>query len=810
LPEHPNSQLNSENLSSRSNDLLSVSPHEVNPISFDSKHLIASALTQVLNPYGIRFKCSVQEHPQVSQREYPGEKKIGISEPLKYRLRVLCYSHKSLDYKLLAEPLAKGLRNLNLQGFQDAIVQFDRAGSQIGESRLRLDLTPSAAILDDWARWGDVQSIAKLLNLALADEEIQVNIILKNLVLHIFCTLDKPRSHKTALRLEATYPTRKIAVDLITTILSKLSPQGIQGATIYGLKTSSGAEVPGSPIWTHWLDLPGMSNPRFSPTPLILAARGDKDALKFVVERFLNPDLEQYCATGGIGLSILRRRRVLHIMSDASTCPIQSQVVSISLKILRQLALPDISGVRIYGRISGQSTPQWTYGLDFDTPRLELPPVASQPPSVPPPVMPKISRWERLRGHLLATGIWEPQLKSPTGAELSTIPRFRWEPSLLLLGVGLVLTIATDWLLAMGIEAPAVAPVQLTQSQSSKLSFNNPLLEQKLARYQRLCAQQGVPDVLIVGSSRALRGVDPDGLRRSLQERGLGDLQIYNFGINGATARTVDLLLRQILTPQQLPKLVIWADGARAFNSGRIDRTYENIVSSNRYRQSILMSEGGDGDRSPLFLIQTAVKSSYEAIDSAVGSQFAAVSPLYHHRDLLKTSLQTYIPSMGELIQSKRGDSNADGITEQNLKPNVDGFLPLEVKFDPDTYYQKYAKVTGGSDGDYSNFQLEGNQSQAVQEVADLLASRKIPLVFVNLPMTDIYLDKFRRDRETEFKKYMQDLSSSNQLTFVDLDGSLNTQYDLFSDPSHLNRFGGTEVSIQLSKLPSIPWRISK
>lgn len=798
MPEH-----------TRSQPPPSVTEIETNSINSDVKQVITLALAQVLTPLGLRFKCSIQPYQPDSQRKYPGTTpKVSSFKPLEYRLRVLCYSKKSLDYQLLAEPLARKLRSLNLQGFHDAIVQFDRSGSQVGELRLRLNLTPPGIMFENWARWGDVQSIAKLLNLALTDEEMQVSIALKNLTLHIFCTLDKPRTLKTSLRLSATFPSRKNALDIITPLLTKLSPQGIQGATIYGVKTAPdlGEVIEESPIWTHWLDLPGMNNPRFSPTALILAERGNKHAVKFVLERFLNPDLEQYCATGGISLSLLRRNRVLNIMSEAPICPLQSQVAPTVVKILRQLALPNIRGVRVYGRVSGQSKPQWTYGVDFDSLPLELPPVASPPKSVAQPAVTKIGGVEQLREYLLMTKIWKSQLQSVKVAQLSTIPKFRWEPSLLLLGMGLVLAIAGDWLLAAGLGKTLVTGKKESIVSTPILSFNNSLLEEKLAQYQSICAKQGVPDVLIVGSSRALRGIDPDVLRRSLEARGHSDLKIYNFGINGATARTVDLLLRQVLTAKQLPKLIVWADGARAFNSGRIDRTYENIVSSNRYRQSILMSGGSNNSQSPLFQVQTVVKSSYEAIDTAIGSGFSQVSPVYHRRAEMKSWLQSQLPMMGNL-DNHGSDTHSDADSNKNWKYNPDGFLPLAVKFDPNTYYQHYTKVTGSGDGDYGNFQLAGSQHQALQQVIDLLANRKIPLVFVNLPLTDIYLDKYRQVHEMTFKQYMQESANLKKLTFVDLDGSFNTKYDLFSDPSHLNQFGANEVSLQLSKTASIPWQ---
>jgi hypothetical protein len=149
------------------------------------QRLIFQALTQVLTPIGVRFKFSVEDQHRSSLDPTISEPKISQPTelpPLKYRLWVRCHSTKSLDCQILAEPLAKVLRSIDLQGFQTAIVEFSRfAGGtatnsehRIAEWRLKIDLTPPTVRLRNWARWGDVQSISKLLNLALAPKEIQV------------------------------------------------------------------------------------------------------------------------------------------------------------------------------------------------------------------------------------------------------------------------------------------------------------------------------------------------------------------------------------------------------------------------------------------------------------------------------------------------------------------------------------------------------------------------------------------------------------------------------------------------------------
>jgi Protein of unknown function (DUF1574) len=761
------------------------------------QRLIFQALTQVLTPIGVRFKFAVEHQPQPPADSPDSGQTILQSaeiQPLQYRLWVRCHSTKSLECQILAEPLAKVLRSIDLQGFQTAIIEFSRfsvgtatnSERRVADWRLKIDLTPPNVRLRNWARWGDVQSISKLLNLALAPNQIQISAVLKDLTLQLFCTFTNPHTAKS--------PSKKIVVDTIAPLLIALTPQGIQGATIHGVQ--SGRQVDASPAWIHWLDLPGLGNPKFSPTPIILAARGDRDALNFILERLINPDLEQCFAIGGIQLSLLRRQHLIHVMSESPICPIQSQVATTVVKVIQQLALPGIRGVRIYGRIAGQSTAQWTYGVDFSHAPLELPPVAVEHQFVVEPSLPKIGWSEQISEYLVRTGIWKHQFRSLDNNQLVYEPRFRWERSLLLLLVGLGCVTVSDLAIRSGLATNQ--PIIESPEKAVQLSFNNYLLEQKLAQYQLRCTQQGVPDILVVGSSRALRGVDPAVFRTK------SNLQVYNFGINGATAQVVDLILRQLLKSEQLPKLVIWADGSRAFNSGRIDRTYDTIVSSSGYRK-LARTAGFNRSNSPLLQAQAFFQNAYQDVDTAIDTQLANISPAYHHRDRLKDLVRTSLPVVAQLANGDNSNYSHDpaaSINERDI--NIDGFLPLKLQFDPTTYYQKYAKVTGDSDGDYANFQLQDHQDTALHQTIDLLKKNKIPLAFVNLPLSDIYLDKSRRQHEVTFKKYMQKLMDSNQLTFVDMDGLLNTHHDHFSDPSHLNQTGAVAVSEYLTQIKVI------
>ncbi|NJN86013.1 MAG: hypothetical protein HC881_06475 [Leptolyngbyaceae cyanobacterium SL_7_1] len=139
--------------------------------------------------------------------------------------------------------------------------------------------------------------------------------------------------------------------------------------------------------------------------------------------------------------------------------------------------------------------------------------------------------------------------------------------------------------------------------------------------------------------------------------------------------------------------------------------------------------------------------------------------------------------------------------------PDLQGFLPLSVRFNPATYYQQYARVPGEYDSDYENFQVAGPQEAALQAVLAHTRSHQVPVVFVNLPLTQEYLDPTRLRYEQEFEAYMLQVAvQQGGLIYRDLSESWLSAHDYFSDPSHLNRYGAYQVSVRLAEDSLIPW----
>jgi hypothetical protein len=917
---------------------------------------IASYLSEILGPMGVSVKVSIREKELKNSPETLESKAPENLKTLERRLVVLCESAYSPDPSLLASPIAGRLRKLKLENFRDAVIVSQVSGEAKPDWLLRVDLTAPDKILKAWARWGDVQSIAKLLNLHLAPSRVEVRATLKESTLHLFCSKVSSKGQKQKGQ---EYPDKQETADAIAPMLASFAPQGIHAATLYGVKAVSDRKAePESPVWIDWLDLPGAHHPDLAANPRTLAASGDRSALTFLLNRLLNPNLKHKLETGGIRALLLQKDDVLHIMTEAVTCPSQSKVGPPVAKFLRQLQIPGVAGMRVYGRRAGQKIPLWRYGVDLRTALNQAsaptaPPIDSQLAIFEQEPVPEFapsatdgnfsglgeslvfneeaigSSWRksfkiRLPGYnlgellipalvqpLIASGLFVPNQGLSTSVAGATSVRADRAVGIALVWAiaGCVLTFNTDWLLGLLVpsarvnEAPSASQVcsgQNCQNPSVKPETNvktalpspespvvpqsqevnspempsQPIangekafngsgftkpgnitvpvaeapaatvyptlrseqLDDQIARYQEYIRQhKQPPDILIVGSSRALRGIDPAVLEKTLANGGYPGLKAYNFGVNGATIQVVDSIVRRILPPQQLPKLLVLADGARALNSGRPDVTYGAIASSEGYRQlargSFLIrtneletKASNPATNNPVAVITALVDNFVESqgkVQQVVSQKLVESSAIYKKRDRLKEFLRSYInPSTPVSITSNETDTASNQTAENVQKTNVEhkeignfepnGFLPIDIRFNPDTYFQKHAKVSGYYDSDYQDFKLIGEQTVALKNLTEFTKVRNINLVFVNMPLTEDYLDPVRTAYEQEFKQHMQQLAAQTGLIFRDNSLLWPQARESFSDPSHLNRYGAITVSKQLAQDPMIPWPVKK
>ncbi|WYM00411.1 MAG: DUF1574 family protein [Gloeotrichia echinulata CP02] len=859
---------------------------------------IARYLSETLSNLGVGVLVKVKQPPATEN-----------IEPSSNRLWILCQSGYSPDPSLLAEPVAQKLRELKLSGYEDAVIVSQVNGETKPDWLLRIDLTPPEVMLKQWARWGDVQAIARLLTEVLSASQVAVQTSLKESTLHIFCTpLTNP--------LETTpVPNKTLCMEAISSQLEAIAPQGMLAATVYGQK------IPDSqPDWIDWLSLPAAQHPAFAASALELATSGDEPAINFLLERLLNPDLDWRLKTGGIRVILLRKGDILHIMCDAPICPTRKQVAKKVTQFIRQLKIPQITGVRVYGRRAGNKEPFWHYGKDFEQ-RQPLVPEAT----------PEFAASSASINELLTNEANEPIIRADVTTEeiqafvtqvaqdwLANVTAIakKWllrtqlftetdqpaeqyhdaqgiKVALVWSTLGLLLTIQTDWicgqiitlttqnspeianvlspsspeqkphlkseenqktvlfantsktkssrsqgsvfnasgftqddtpaenLVAAPLKGKATPTAILLAARSPMPSFNARQLDEQIALYKQRLAKTGTPPhVLIIGSSRALRGVDPAALSQGLATQGYPNIDVFNLGINGATAKVVDLIIRRVLEPSELPKLIIWADGSRAFNSGREDITFNAIATSAGYKQVLQKATVTQGSEqisvNPIQDKKTKIvkpeTNSYEAVNNWLNQTVAAISASYPNRDQIKALLHQQLNSWA-LFGDRFGTASPTQTTTENLEEETyqqavdfDGFLPLSTRFHPGRYYQKHPKVTGNYDNDYKSFQVQGEQNDSFQAILQFTQEKKITLVFVNMPLTAEYLDPVRQKYEQEFEQYMLQMIANPNFVYRDFSQLWTKMNDYFSDPSHLNRFGAYEVSKKLAHDPMIPW----
>ncbi|HEY9296042.1 MAG TPA: hypothetical protein VIQ31_06650, partial [Phormidium sp.] len=149
---------------------------------------IARYLSKHLSHLGVTVKVITKTLPVKAKSKHRENPFKGQElATTKQRLWVFCESGYSPDPSLLAAPVAQQLRELNLEGFQDAVIVSQVTGEESPDWMLRVDLTPPEEMLQEWAQWGDEIAIERLLNRP-QEHGMEVSVVIKESTLHISCT----------------------------------------------------------------------------------------------------------------------------------------------------------------------------------------------------------------------------------------------------------------------------------------------------------------------------------------------------------------------------------------------------------------------------------------------------------------------------------------------------------------------------------------------------------------------------------------------------------------------------------------------
>jgi hypothetical protein len=805
------------------------------------------------------------------------------------RLWVWCEATYSPDPLLIGEPVTERLRQLSLTQFKDAVIVIQVHGEDAPDWSLRIDLTPAEEMLEEWGRWGDEAAIARLLTLALTDHSATVLIERKDECLHSFVLptdlAHESIPEEAAVMAEIAPLMEKLAPQGLHRLMvygqasNAVTPAWVRCLNLPALEHPALNDHPR--ILAQQGDLSALA---YLLTRLLNPDLDAQLATGGIRVQVLRRDHVLHIMADA-PVCPTRRQIVPQVLDFIDTLTLWD-VRGIRLYGRRAgQQRPTWS----YGKdfhasqpIVPQAEPTFAVSENYVGELLTAPNRDESAEDLTPAVIETAigqavqHRLEQLRYGLLRTQLWVSQRDLTT----HTTPKIGEESQdILKIGVvwslvGILLALQVDWILGQIInpatQANAVdaatlpraagngpstptdvadtvfsstepgmereedlvaSPDQSLASTTDLLtrspypSFRSQQMDEKVALYHQRLEESGPPDVVVIGSSRALRGVDPAALRRELVALGYGDLSIFNFGVNGATAQVVDLALRRILEADHLPRLVIWADGARAFNSGRTDVTFNAIEASEGYRELGRRRPNAEVAASPAenpaeaesepepTPVGESLRESYIALDTTLSDRLGSRSAVYAERDQLKAwvrdrLLVPLVTSVSPSLETGEATQNtSDMPIPEGSRIDFDGFLALDVRFNPATYYQLYSRVPGAYDSDYEDFRLEGDQKQAFEALIAYTHSKNVPVVFVNTPLTDEYLDSYRRDAEAEFQKFMLTYSTTlDGFIYRHLGQLWTNRYDYFSDPSHLNRYGAYQVSLRLAQDPMIPW----
>ncbi len=610
-------------------------------------------------------------------------------------------------------------------------------------------------------------------------------------------------------------------VNCATKILEAIAPstQDLESSVLYAegihrLKLHGNA-------WALGLDLP------IAPSAIIAAEIIAALLTSFRQDPQLAPKLAQ------TKLKLLLQNNCLNLLCETRSAILQAEIALPMLNTLRTVSASEyFQSVTVSSRVIGEKKPSWSFEIDLLAIGLqnsnddELSTIENEQEQSIEFIgedVEEANAWQKLSGYsgtkILAVGQaifglkWlgqtEPKMLSLSACMAS-------------LAIGIATTIVVDRTLSnyaqpyqstkliiadskidVSVNQPETSPEKGFTNKPAP-NFNIALFNEKLSLLDwQTTNKQRSPEVLIVGSSRALRGIEPKTLEKTLITKGYKNVSVFNLGIDGATAKVVNLQITQILSPSQLPRLIIWADGLRAFNSSRKDLTYEEITASVGYTQLQETLKDKNRNLEPIANQNAIATTSPNPITTSFDLLFTTFSK----RQEIRTSLVQKFDRNTQML------SNSEALIAATMPSTVTaldpkGFVAFNVTFDPNTYFQKFPQVPGDYDLDYRNFETNGSQFEAFANVVDFCRRNNIELLVVNMPLHATYLDQIRTQYEAIFNGRMQELALREGFTYLDLSQAIINQSDLFSDPSHLNKKGAIAISQLLAQNPKVRWQV--
>ncbi|MFQ3680369.1 MAG: hypothetical protein SNJ60_07680, partial [Pseudanabaenaceae cyanobacterium] len=391
-------------------------------------------------------------------------------------------------------------------------------------------------------------------------------------------------------------------------------------------------------------------------------------------------------ALASVRFKLLLRQACLSLLCEGETTPAQAPTALAILAVLRGTAgVEYLQNLVVKGRQRRQKRADWMFEVDLLALGIEEPVAAAPPVTTGTAGNDTVEAFQEL---VAAEDVlpepprpWWQQLELFTAAPKPPHPRAL---AIALLTTGALVLLGDRALAPTALPTETRSPLPVADNRPPRQNFNNATLNEKLdlvdwywQKYRRS------HDVMILGSSRALRGVDPTVLEETLAARGYPGISVLNLGINGATARVMRLQIMDILSASQRPRMIILADGLRAFNNNREDRTYREISSSPGYQLLTKPTPAAE----PSLISQTPLGQRV----------VQTLLPGFRNRDQQREWLLSGYSWLTQAL-SNREETLQANFPELKVEMDAKGFLAVEETFDPESYFTKHRLASGEFD----------------------------------------------------------------------------------------------------------------
>lgn len=296
--------------------------------------------------------------------------------------------------------------------------------------------------------------------------------------------------------------------------------------------------------------------------------------------------------------------------------------------------------------------------------------------------------------------------------------------------------------------------------------------------------EAGVPDVLVVGSSRARRGVLSPALSQALAAANRPS-SVKNFALAGAEAEEVELVVRRIAEAKQHPKLIVWALSARELES-RDERPSSHVrylwrpQDWRRARRDV----GGQADRYlPHAVRNEAARWSYIARYRFELREVLQESP----RNLTWQRLSRIIAPEREPSTPMQG--GMPSIFRKSDRNEAKSVSRARVK----RYLGKAYREQGWP---------RIYQAEHLQAAVRSAQSAGIPILLVEVPVHEMLERAMPRGTQQRFRKYLQEVEDRYQVPVVSVE-ELPERFEPedFREQSHLNYRGAVKYTRAVAPL---------